>query len=152
MNKPTNGYPGEPGVLPKPKTGEEDALVVPGKRDALVGPIAEIAAERERQQQKEGWTKQHDDEHVKGEIALAAAAYAYATAFSDQERANGFSPCFWPASWSIAWFKPTTRRRDLVKAGALIVAEIERLDRADGISARSDTPSGMVKMSRDAEI
>ena len=29
-----------------------------------------------------------------------------------------------------AWFKPTTPRRDLVKAGALIIAEIERLDRA----------------------
>jgi len=29
-----------------------------------------------------------------------------------------------------AWFKPTDPRRDLVKAGALCIAEIERLDRA----------------------
>ncbi|MEB3421767.1 hypothetical protein VK682_24660 [Salipiger manganoxidans] len=34
----------------------------------------------------------------------------------------------WP--WDRKWWKPTTPRRDLVKAGALIVAEIERLDRA----------------------
>jgi len=33
-------------------------------------------------------------------------------------------------TWERAWWKPTTRRRDLVKAGALILAEIERLDRA----------------------
>jgi hypothetical protein len=35
----------------------------------------------------------------------------------------------WPGGWDWSWFKPTTPRRDLVKAGALIVAEIERLDR-----------------------
>jgi hypothetical protein len=34
----------------------------------------------------------------------------------------------WP--WDLKWWKPTTPRRDLVKAAALIVAEIERLDRA----------------------
>lgn len=38
----------------------------------------------------------------------------------------GFS---WP--WNGRWWKPTNRRRDLIKAGALIVAEIERLDRAE---------------------
>lgn len=37
---------------------------------------------------------------------------------------------FWPAPWSRAWFKPTQPRRDLVKAGALTLAEIERIDRA----------------------
>jgi hypothetical protein len=35
---------------------------------------------------------------------------------------------FWP--WSIDWCKPGDRRQNLVKAGALIIAEIERLDRA----------------------
>lgn len=35
----------------------------------------------------------------------------------------------WP--WDESWWKPTNRRRDLVKAGALILAEIERLDRAE---------------------
>jgi len=34
----------------------------------------------------------------------------------------------WP--WGKEWWKPSDRRRDLVKAGALIAAEIDRLDRA----------------------
>lgn len=37
----------------------------------------------------------------------------------------------WPHSWASCWFKPTNRRRDLVKAAALLIAEIDRLDRAD---------------------
>ena len=38
-------------------------------------------------------------------------------------------PPSWP--WVRRWWKPTDRRRDLVKAGALILAEIERLDRIE---------------------
>ncbi|PCB37801.1 hypothetical protein CJT89_33510, partial [Pseudomonas aeruginosa] len=34
----------------------------------------------------------------------------------------------WP--WDEQWWKPSTARRDLVKACALALAEIERLDRA----------------------
>jgi hypothetical protein len=44
---------------------------------------------------------------------------------------------FWPPTWGAEWWKPTgahddlnARRRDLVKAGALVIAEIERIDRA----------------------
>lgn len=33
--------------------------------------IAEIAAERERQKSVEGWTPEHDDEHVGSEMARA---------------------------------------------------------------------------------
>jgi len=39
-----------------------------------------------------------------------------------------FGDALWP--WSPMWWRPTTQRRDLVKAGALIMAEIERIDRA----------------------
>jgi len=39
----------------------------------------------------------------------------------------------WP--WAEKWWKPKNERRDLVKAAALILAEIERLDRAAGIAA-----------------
>lgn len=82
--------------------------------------IAEIAAERRRQVEAEGWTPEHDDGHGRGEMADAAACYASPGAFS----------FFWP--WDEIWWKPTTRRRDLIKAAALIVAEIERLDRQAG--------------------
>ena len=37
-------------------------------------------------------------------------------------------PKEWP--WDAAWWKPATRQRNLVKATALIVAEIERNKRA----------------------
>ena len=83
--------------------------------------IDEIAAERRRQIEQEGWSADHDDSHVHGELARAAAAYAWESCM-----AMGYQ--FWP--WSEDWWKPKDPRHDLVRAAALIVAEIERLDRA----------------------
>jgi hypothetical protein len=97
----------------------------------MKSPIEEIAAERRRQIEVEGWTSEHDDRHERGELAKAAAAYAYnAGADELNRRWNSATPVIvWP--WSREWWKPTTSRRDLIKAAALIVAEIERLDRAE---------------------
>lgn len=91
--------------------------------------IDEIAAERRRQVEAEGWTPEHDDEHSAGEMATAAACYAYNAGSNDLNRRwnRGRPPTPWP--WAGEWWKPTDRRRDLIKAGALILAEIERLDR-----------------------
>lgn len=83
--------------------------------------LSDIAAERQRQIDAEGWTPAHDDAHDYGELARAAACYAVGLKND------------WP--WSDSWWKPKDRRTDLVRAGALIVAEIERLDRADGEAA-----------------
>ena len=74
-----------------------------------------IAAERQRQIDAEGWTPEHDDLHDGGELAYAAVGYI------KRDRAE------FPLSWT---FKPGDRVRDLVKAGALIAAEIDRLNRA----------------------
>lgn len=83
----------------------------------------DVLAERCRQIEAEGWTSAHDDEHLmRGSLAAAAACYALSAA-----GLKNAAPSGWP--WSIEWWKPTTPRRDLVKAGALILAEIERLDR-----------------------
>lgn len=87
--------------------------------------INEIRAERERQKDVEGWTEAHDDTHVKNELSDAAACYA----INGPVPGNIFAAMLWPADWDIDWFKPTTHRRNLIKAAALIVAEIERLDR-----------------------
>ena len=84
--------------------------------------VAEIYAERTRQVEVEGWTDEHDDEHDCNELADAAACYALGQPSQIIEQ-------LWP--WHIEWWKPTTKRRNLVKAGALIVAEIERLDRVE---------------------
>jgi hypothetical protein len=85
--------------------------------------IGDIVVERVRQQTKEGWTPEHDDQHTDGELGDAAVCYAL------KEIPDAFVPVLWP--WDREWFKPTDRRRNLVKAGALILAEIERLDRME---------------------
>ena len=87
--------------------------------------IEEIAAERRRQIEVEGWTPEHDDAHNKGEMASAAACYAVGD-YAVRDPNKWIT--LWP--WDRAWWKPTTRRRNLIKAAALIVAEIERLDRS----------------------
>lgn len=87
--------------------------------------IDDIAAERQRQIETEGWTPEHDDTHTKCEMACAAACYVL---WTEAYPNPGEPPPDWP--WDANWWKPTHYRRDLVKAGALIVAEIERLDRA----------------------
>jgi len=97
--------------------------------------IDEIAAERKRQISQEGWSFEHDDEHQRGELANAAACYAMTPdRRSKVVRLNSALERMlfnhvWP--WSGEWWRPKTRRHDLVRAGALIVAEIERLDRAE---------------------
>ena len=77
-----------------------------------------ITEERQRQIEKEGWTEEHDDEHVDGDLAQAAAAYA----------TNLIT--LWP--WEYESWRPSVddRRKNLIKAGALIAAEIDRVNRA----------------------
>jgi len=93
--------------------------------------IEDVATERRRQVEQEGWTPQHDDrEHEQGALACAGAAYAlHAGHVVNPNRAGYFSPPpdFWP--FDEEWWKPKNPRRDLVRAAALIIAEIERLDR-----------------------
>ncbi len=96
---------------------------------------ARIAAERQRQIDKEGWDANHDDDHFSGCLAAAGAAYALEMASRAAE----------DGSWQVAyiraartawpfdqeWWKPTGDPiRNLEKAGALIAAEIDRLLRA----------------------
>jgi hypothetical protein len=89
--------------------------------------LEDIAAERDRQIKTERWTPKHDDMHSREELAIAAACYALGTAGVYDHRSDRVA-MLWP--WGPKRWKPSdNRRRDLVKAGALIVAEIERLDR-----------------------
>lgn len=105
--------------------------------------IKEIEAERCRQVEQEGWTAEHDDQHTDGSLAAAAASYAWPTVavltdgygeplhlLATSPDYSDHMPLAWPHSWDFDWWKPTSRRRDLIKAAALIIAEIERLDRA----------------------
>ncbi len=89
--------------------------------------IDDIKDERRRQIEVEGWSAQHDDRHDQSEIAMAAACYALSG--NDVLVIGGISkaPLLWP--WCKKWWKPASRRKDLIKAAALLIAEIERLDR-----------------------
>lgn len=95
--------------------------------------IDDIKRERERQKSTEGWTTEHDDGHARGQMARAAAAYAYGSTIGSGSREHWFPADMWP--WDKKWWKLSTPRRDLVKAAALIVAEIERLDRIEAAKA-----------------
>lgn len=107
----------------------------------------EIIAERRRQIEAEGFDNRHDDAATRGTIAMAASVYASRAAKhardGGQAKTRRFydddgAPAEWP--WGDAWWKPKNVRRDLIRAAALIVAEIERLDRA----ARSDDAEDVI--------
>lgn len=95
--------------------------------------ILEVARERERQKAVEGWTPEHDDEHSCGEMADAAACYAHPAPWGVNPASVKEPPKLWP--WSPIWWKPKDRRRNLIRAAALIVAEIERMDRKEAAKA-----------------
>ncbi|MEF2227364.1 hypothetical protein [Pseudomonas aeruginosa] len=81
----------------------------------------DVQAERRRQITAEGWTPDHDDLYCAAELPRAAAAYILSGA-------NDEAPAIWP--FVAKWWKPRDARANYVRAGALILAEIERLDRA----------------------
>ncbi|HHK2917525.1 TPA: hypothetical protein ACQRQK_002018 [Pseudomonas aeruginosa] len=81
----------------------------------------DVQAERRRQITAEGWTPEHDDLYCAAELPRAAAAYIL-------NGANDEAPAIWP--FVAKWWKPRDSRSNYVRAGALILAEIERLDRA----------------------
>lgn len=89
----------------------------------------DVLAERRRQVEGEGRQPGGDDAYANGELASAGAAYAIAAYEMADGESSAKKSAYWP--WSAQWWKPSTPRRNLIKAGALILAEIERLDRAE---------------------
>ncbi len=112
--------------LPDPVRARETAKAAPVDHSWFSQASLDVTAERRRQIEREGWAPEHDDQHNNSELALAAASYAIA------DRAHMSPPGFWP--WDKPDFKPKDRRSNLVRAGALILAEIERLDRKNGLT------------------
>lgn len=100
-----------------------------------------IMKERTRQVLREGWSAEHDDAHVCGELVCAAGCYLRHAAYQavgfpcgvDQ----GLPPDGWP--WDESWWKPSSDPvRNLEKAGALIAAEIDRYARAGAAGETRD--------------
>jgi hypothetical protein len=123
------------------------AAALPLIRGAVVETDAarDVLAERQRQISVEHWTPNHDDLHGRMELSRAARCYilkaihtenddaSYNPHLASDEQYRPPYPRFeppqgWP--WEGTAWKPKGTRADLVRAGALILAEIERLDRA----------------------
>ena len=96
---------------------------------------------RERLRQIGRWGLAHDNDHCHGELARHASVLALYAGLSELDRDNArqFGPhhnganLIWP--WDEVEFKLGDIRCDLVKAAALLIAEIERIDRA-GVTAK----------------
>lgn len=106
-----------------------------------------IATERQRQVEAEGWTFEHDDEHEDEEMALVATWLLAPQRFKkyvDYGRDSELPPSYWVLRitgnnvppWGVL-AKKQTRIEALTKAGALIAAEIDRLQRAEKPDARA---------------
>ncbi|WP_143071486.1 hypothetical protein [Tranquillimonas rosea] len=87
-----------------------------------------ISLERQRQITQEGWHPEHDDAWVHGELLNAALCYSHHDMDSAEAGSSGKPPSRWP--FDPAWWKPKDRHRNLVRAGALCLAEKERCERA----------------------
>ncbi|WP_411839776.1 hypothetical protein [Paracoccus sp. ME4] len=89
-----------------------------------------IANERRRQVEDERWSSENDDIYVMGELERAGLCYL----FHDTEfglTGTGPAPLDWP--WHPTWWKPKGRRMDLVRAGALFMAEADRVARTGAV-------------------
>ncbi len=98
--------------------------------DELTKAAHDVLAERARQIAVEDYDASHDDMATRCQLGVAAMAYTQAATCVQRDIASSLpAPRYWP--WDEKYWKPRDPRRNLVMAGALILAEIERLDRID---------------------
>lgn len=95
--------------------------------------LTQIANERNRQVHGEGFDSGHDDGHGRGDLAIAAACYAVCPDNLFRLINNPYGEYLFtdPWPWASCWDKRDKHdhRKRLIIAAALLVAEIERLDR-----------------------
>lgn len=115
MSDPNNGLP-EPSSIPAmPLIGMDKVL-------------ADIKRKRQRQVVVHGRSRLHDDLHTDGEIAIAAIPYIQSAYMEKLGLTAEELGVFWP--WVNEPPKLAQPRRELLlNAAALLVADIERLDR-----------------------
>ncbi len=93
--------------------------------------IEQMAEERAAHQSREGFDDARDDRYDPAVLLHAGMSYLMHAAILLVKREQPpacFIPKFWP--WSRDWWKPSEDPvRNLVKAGALIAAEIDRIQR-----------------------
>lgn len=99
--------------------------------DYFLKGINDVSEERLRQITEEGFNSERDDTYHPGTLGSAGASYALAAVaqllLGDSKEDVSKVPDFWP--WSDETWRPDDPRRNLVKAAALLIAEIDRMDR-----------------------
>jgi|GEM_PF-3070885 hypothetical protein len=96
--------------------------------------ITEIGLECERQARREGGTQRQDTRLAVLEQARAAAAFMSAGPLTGSKDKGLAKEILWP--WPADEFRPHDARRNLIVAGAHVIAAIERLDRVAAVAAR----------------
>lgn len=91
--------------------------------DSLSPAFMDVLAERRRQVAEEGYSPESDAELTDYQLPRAAACYVLAASGVARHK----STLFWPFAQPMKVAEQ--RRRNLIKAAALILAELERLDR-----------------------
>lgn len=102
------------------RQAEERRLRLASITDAV---IREVTGER-FDQVASGRDQAGDDQYKAHELARGVAALALAADPDDERRSR--APWLWP--WFKSW-KPRSHRENMVRAAAMAVAEIERIDR-----------------------
>lgn len=105
---------------------------LPEEAQSAADIIQKAVCERMRQLKALGWTTEHDDEHVSEELAGLAAFYALPEAARYWDATStGYGKRLGDAILPQGWFADSCdRRQELTKAIALLVAEVQRMDRA----------------------
>ena len=94
--------------------------------------LERIAAERKRQIEELGWTPEHDKEHVGGHLTRAAISYLLMNMAYDGKLSKEIYP------WGTENWEKAREGKDYLRtlevAGALIVAEIDRVLERKGLN------------------
>jgi hypothetical protein len=106
-----------------------------GKEIPMPNGMTLIIDERFRQVLEEGFTAEHDDLEKNGELYAAARCYFYQVHYK-QHMVGANKPTLWP--WSDETWKPRDDRSNLVRAGALYMAERDRLVRQGNMARAID--------------
>lgn len=102
---------------------------------ALTEVEAEVIQERDRQVRK-GWDSYHDDQHVDSSIGRAGGLLASVTAIGSRAE-QAIDPEFDGGTWVAKFVRRCvgkyieSKRRRYIIAAALLIAEVERIDRAE---------------------
>lgn len=108
---------------------EEAARALTTNQPPHIAILAEVAVERQRQLDVEGWTTSHDDRYAHPELVAAGLSY-----IDPKNQTRKWPPRAWP--WDREWWKPKGYHRNFIRGMALLVANLEQRQRAKLRKAR----------------